>query len=289
MSPRVENSERRRGLAGLRGFCFRFGPKPVAQSRDRLDCRAVYLESDRRVVVAVCVMGRLIFRVDHGDKYRLPGVVRPARSNAGTAALLETALLNGEGSLSGTGAPFVTTGKVTGRSSKDKHIVSEPSMQAEIWWKGNRAMSRPKCDILKADMRAYQENRDVRVQDLICGSDPAHPVNTRLISNSTWQALFLEARALFLLRAAIGGALGLVQFKIDRVWGVQIPCDGPAEARSCLDPNGTWQDKLAFEQATDELRSRIEPKLSRIGLSFPLPKGSQGQCTDVSEVERAQG
>lgn len=119
-------------------------------------------------------------------------VARSARYNAGAATLLETALLKGEGRLSENGALVVNTGKYTGRSPKDKHIVSEPSTEAEIWWEGNRAMSSSSFETLKADMLAYLANRDVEVQDLICGADPAHAVNIRLIADFTWHALFLR-------------------------------------------------------------------------------------------------
>lgn len=117
---------------------------------------------------------------------------RSARYNAGTAALLETALMKGEGRLSETGALVVNTGKYTGRSPKDKHIVSEPSTQAEIWWEGNRAMTPSNFETLKTDMLAYLGDRDVEVQDLVCGADPANAVGIRLIAEFTWHALFLR-------------------------------------------------------------------------------------------------
>ncbi|GAW33643.1 phosphoenolpyruvate carboxykinase [Roseovarius sp. A-2] len=312
---------------------------------------------------------------------------RSVRYNAGAAALLETALLKGEGRLSENATLVVNTGKYSGRSPKDKRIMSEPSTQAEIWWEGNRAMGPSKFGTLKADMLAYLENRDIEVQDLVCGADPVHAVNIRLIAAVTWHALFLRhilrrpsqaelqayvpdftiinlpgflagrerhgtlsetvvalsfgqklvlitgteysgenkksaftilnhlypsrgirpmhcsAKTIRLsqqsepdiwravhsfgtvlenvvtdnksqtrLSAAIDGSLDAVAFKTDRVRGIEIPCNGPADARPYLDPYETWQAKPAFKQAKTKLRSRIEPKLLEMGLSFPLSK-----------------
>ena len=79
-------------------------------------------------------------------------VVKSARYNASEAALLQTSLFNGEGLLSQTGALVVKTGKYTGRSPEDKHIVQEPSTKDDIWWEGNRKMSPTSFECLKSDM-----------------------------------------------------------------------------------------------------------------------------------------
>ena len=50
-------------------------------------------------------------------------VVKSARYNASEAALLQASLSKSEGVLSQTGALVVNTGKYTGRSPEDKHIV----------------------------------------------------------------------------------------------------------------------------------------------------------------------
>ena len=56
-------------------------------------------------------------------------------------ALIEAALKNGEGTLGQGGAFLVTTGKFTGRSPKDKHVVKSASVADNIWWENNAAMS----------------------------------------------------------------------------------------------------------------------------------------------------
>lgn len=97
-----------------------------------------------------------------------------------------------EGILSQSGGLVVTTGKFTGRSPKDKHIVMEASSKHDIWWDGNNAMSPEHFEVLKNDLFAYLKNREVEVQDLECGADPENAVNVRLVAEYTWHALFLR-------------------------------------------------------------------------------------------------
>ena len=56
-------------------------------------------------------------------------------------ALIEAALKRGEGHLGNGGTFLATTGKFTGRSPKDKHVVKTASVADTIWWDNNRAMS----------------------------------------------------------------------------------------------------------------------------------------------------
>ena len=56
-------------------------------------------------------------------------------------ALVQAAVARGEGTLGKGGAFLVTTGKFTGRSPKDKHVVRTPSVEHTIWWDNNRPMA----------------------------------------------------------------------------------------------------------------------------------------------------
>ena len=53
--------------------------------------------------------------------------------NLNEPALIEAALKNGEGALGQGGAFLVSTGRFTGRSPKDKHIVLTDSVKDNIW------------------------------------------------------------------------------------------------------------------------------------------------------------
>lgn len=118
--------------------------------------------------------------------------VQNARYNALETPLLEASLAKKEGILSRDGALVVETGKFTGRSPKDKHIVREASSEKDIWWEGNSKMSPEHFEVLKSDMFDFLKDRDVEVQDLICGADPDHAINIRLVAEYSWHALFLR-------------------------------------------------------------------------------------------------
>ncbi|HAR51988.1 MAG TPA: phosphoenolpyruvate carboxykinase (ATP), partial [Roseovarius nubinhibens] len=70
-------------------------------------------------------------------------------------ALVEAAVKNGEGTLGRGGAFLVTTGKFTGRSPKDKHVVKTDSVADTIWWDNNAEMTPEGFDALYEDMIAH--------------------------------------------------------------------------------------------------------------------------------------
>ncbi|TDE37379.1 phosphoenolpyruvate carboxykinase [Antarcticimicrobium sediminis] len=107
-------------------------------------------------------------------------------------ALVEAALKNGEGTLGNGGALLVTTGKFTGRSPKDKHVVKTDSVVDSIWWENNAAMSPEGFDRLEADMLEHMKGRDFYVQDLVGGADPAYAINVRMVTELAWHGLFIR-------------------------------------------------------------------------------------------------
>ena len=107
-------------------------------------------------------------------------------------ALIEAALKNGEGTLGNGGAFLVTTGKFTGRSPKDKHVVKTDSVADKIWWENNKAMSPEGFDNLYADMLEHMKGRDYYVEDLIGGADPEHAINVRMVTELAWHGLFIR-------------------------------------------------------------------------------------------------
>jgi len=106
------------------------------------------------------------------------------------AALIEAALKRGEGRLGKGGAFLVSTGKFTGRSPKDKHVVRTDSVTDSIWWDNNAAMSPEGFDALYQDMLAHMKGGTYYVQDLVGGADPAYAINVRMITELAWHGLF---------------------------------------------------------------------------------------------------
>jgi phosphoenolpyruvate carboxykinase (ATP) len=107
-------------------------------------------------------------------------------------AIIEQALIRGEGTLGLGGALLVTTGKFTGRSPKDKHLVRTPGIEDDIWWECNAAMAPEGYDALRADILEHMKGRDYFVQDLFGGADPAHRVDVRVVTELAWHSLFIR-------------------------------------------------------------------------------------------------
>jgi phosphoenolpyruvate carboxykinase (ATP) len=114
------------------------------------------------------------------------------RYNLDAAALVEQAIQRGEGTLGRGGALLVTTGKHTGRSPKDKFVVRRPSVESTIWWENNAPMDPAAFARLKVDMLAHAAGRDLFVQDLYAGADPAHRLDVRVVTELAWHGLFIR-------------------------------------------------------------------------------------------------
>jgi phosphoenolpyruvate carboxykinase (ATP) len=112
--------------------------------------------------------------------------------NYSEADLVTAAVGRKEGSLGKGGAFLVTTGKFTGRSPKDKHVVRSATTEDTIWWENNAPMEPAKFDVLYDDMIAHMGGKDYFVQDLFGGSDPAHRLDVRFVTELAWHGLFIR-------------------------------------------------------------------------------------------------
>ena len=114
--------------------------------------------------------------------------------NLGTAPLVELAVQRGEGLLAKDGPLVVKTGAHTGRSANDKFFVRDAETENSIWWgKTNKGITPDQFAALKADFLAHLKTKDTLfVQDLFGGSQPAHRVNVRVITELAWHSLFIR-------------------------------------------------------------------------------------------------
>ncbi|MFO6465493.1 phosphoenolpyruvate carboxykinase [Jannaschia sp. KMU-145] len=106
--------------------------------------------------------------------------------------IIQEALARDEGTLGQGGSFLVTTGKFTGRSPKDKHIVRTPGTADTIWWDCNAEMSEDGFAALRADVLTHMKGRDYFVQDLYAGADPAHRLDVRVVTELAWHNLFIR-------------------------------------------------------------------------------------------------
>lgn len=125
----------------------------------------------------------------------LAGIENPGNvyKNLSTAALVEQAVLRGEGILAGSGALVTKTGSRTGRSPKDRFIVAHgPSKDKVDWGQVNRPFEPDAFDALHAKARKHLEGKDLFVIDGYVGADPAHQIKLRVIAEFAWHALFCK-------------------------------------------------------------------------------------------------
>ena len=119
--------------------------------------------------------------------------------NLSPAVLVEHALARNEGMLAANGAFAATTGSHTGRSPKDKYIVSNEEYASKIWWgENNHAMSPETFENVRRRLAAYLQGRDVYVLDAAAGADPYYRMPIQVITELAWHNLF--AHQLFLRR-----------------------------------------------------------------------------------------
>eukprot|EP01037_Dinobryon_pediforme_P015488 gene15488-15632_t len=115
-----------------------------------------------------------------------------ATYNLEAAALTELAIANGEARLAKGGALVAETGAHTGRSPKDKYIVRDPLTTSSVWWENNGALNVEQFDLLHNDFLKHAQGKNLYVQDLFGGADPANRVKARVVTEYAWHSLFIR-------------------------------------------------------------------------------------------------
>jgi phosphoenolpyruvate carboxykinase (ATP) len=117
--------------------------------------------------------------------------------NLPPTVLVEQALARKEGVLASNGVFAATTGVHTGRSPKDKFIVSTPETASKIWWgENNHPMSIETFEVVRRSLADYLQGRDVFILDAVACADPRYRMPVQVITELAWHNLF--ARQLFL-------------------------------------------------------------------------------------------
>ncbi|MGH3077691.1 MAG: phosphoenolpyruvate carboxykinase (ATP), partial [Gaiellaceae bacterium] len=66
-----------------------------------------------------------------------------------------------------------------------------------------------------------------------------------------------------LLRAALSGALDSAEYRMDDVFGLEVPVSVPGVDSSLLDPRGTWADPAAYDVKARELAQMFRDNFTR--------------------------
>jgi phosphoenolpyruvate carboxykinase (ATP) len=126
---------------------------------------------------------------------------RCVRWNLTAPALVQLAVAHDEGCLVAAGAFSAATGRHTGRAPRDRYIVAHPEIEDAIdWGKVNQPIEPAAAQRLWTKAKAHAGGRDLYVQDLYAGADPAHRLRVRVITETAWHSLF--ARNMFRLPPA---------------------------------------------------------------------------------------
>ncbi|XJZ27757.1 phosphoenolpyruvate carboxykinase (ATP) [Bacillota bacterium Lsc_1132] len=111
--------------------------------------------------------------------------------NLSVPQLIETAIKRGEGELTNTGALRVTTGKYTGRSPKDKFIVSGTLFADKIAWGNvNQPFETEKFDLLYHDVLSYLREKEIFVFDGFAGANALFRLPIMVVNEYAWHNLF---------------------------------------------------------------------------------------------------
>ena len=123
------------------------------------------------------------------------GIIAPKAvyRNLEPAALVEHALVRGEGTLSNSGALVVTTGAYTGRSPNDRFVVDTPDVHDLIdWGSVNVPVSEEVFDRIYGRMCAYLQQRDVFIFDGFAGANEKYHLPVRVVNELASQNLFIH-------------------------------------------------------------------------------------------------
>ncbi|WP_084474204.1 phosphoenolpyruvate carboxykinase [Deinococcus pimensis] len=114
-------------------------------------------------------------------------------ANLSVPELYEAALRLGEGHIALGGPLTVHTAPHTGRSPKDRFIVEDDLTRGSVWWGGFNTPTTPDVfDRLLARMTEWCAGRELFVQDLFAGTDPAYRLPVRMVTEMAYHSLFVR-------------------------------------------------------------------------------------------------
>lgn len=117
--------------------------------------------------------------------------------NLTVGELVTLAVNHKEGILAKNGALAVHTGKRTGRSPKDRFVVSDAATQSKVWWgKVNQPITSEDFEYYWTKAEHYLSSRETFQFDGFAGADHEYRLPLRVVAEKAWHALF--AHTLFL-------------------------------------------------------------------------------------------
>lgn len=94
--------------------------------------------------------------------------------------------------MASTGAVVAKTGKYTGRTPKDKHIVASAGVKDDIWWDANAPMDPEVFEALHTKAQDQLPGKRIYQIDTIAGADPTYQIRVRFLVERAYHALFIK-------------------------------------------------------------------------------------------------
>lgn len=111
------------------------------------------------------------------------------------AELVETSILNREGTLSSSGALAADTGKFTGRSPYDRFVVKDDLTADNVWWGAiNQPVTEEAFEALFEQVGNYFSSTDKHlfVRDVEARSGSQDSITIRVVTETAYQSIFVN-------------------------------------------------------------------------------------------------
>lgn len=113
--------------------------------------------------------------------------------NLSSEDLTKATLAINEGTITNSGALSIQTGKFTGRSPKDRFIVSDARTENTVNWNNiNKPISFSHYAGLKKKIIAHLSDQELYVKEGYACADETYKLNVRLIAEKPWSAQFVH-------------------------------------------------------------------------------------------------
>ena len=114
--------------------------------------------------------------------------------NTAPAKLYEHAVLFDGGKITKSGGLASLSGNKTGRSPRDKRIVSQPSIENDVWWgEVNIPIEADSFEKLRQQATGALDSSDqIYVLDAFAGWDKEHQLKIRIVCSRAYHALFMH-------------------------------------------------------------------------------------------------
>src|SRR5215218_8484900 len=102
-----------------------------------------------------------------------------------------------------------------------------------------------------------------------------HDVTVWLVNTGWTGGPFGEGRRMpiaatrAMLRSALGGALDGVEYRVDELFGLEVPTEVPAVDSALVDPRTTWRDQEAYDRRARELAQMFKTNFEKFEHDAP--------------------